>query len=58
MGFNRAIVSDQPGTTRDTIESILDINGYRVKFIDTAGYWESKNAIERIGVEKTNQRQL
>jgi len=47
-----AIVTDRPGTTRDLIESFLDLNGYPVKFIDTAGIRDSDDLIEKIGVEK------
>lgn len=47
-----AIVTNQPGTTRDLIESFVDIDGYPIKFIDTAGIRNSKNIVEKIGVEK------
>ena len=47
-----SIVTDQPGTTRDLIESFIDVGGYPVKFVDTAGIRKSKNTVEKIGVEK------
>ena len=49
----RAIVSNIPGTTRDTIEDELIIGGIRFRFIDTAGIRETEDSIERIGIEKT-----
>ena len=49
----RAIVSNIPGTTRDTIEDELIIGGIRFRFIDTAGIRETDDSIERIGIEKT-----
>jgi tRNA modification GTPase len=51
----RAIVSDIPGTTRDTIEETLNINGVLFRLIDTAGIREATDTIEAIGVEKTLQ---
>lgn len=49
----RAIVTSIPGTTRDTIEGIINIEGIAVKLIDTAGIRESKNPIEQIGIKRT-----
>lgn len=49
----RAIVTPVPGTTRDTIEEEVDIGGYLVRLIDTAGVRLSDNTIEKIGVERT-----
>ncbi len=48
----RAIVSDIPGTTRDTIEDTFTLNGTLYRFIDTAGIRESGDTIERIGIER------
>jgi len=53
---NRAIVSDIAGTTRDTIEEVLNIDGILFRLIDTAGIRESKDAIEVIGVEKSMEK--
>ena len=50
---DRAIVSDQHGTTRDTIEDTLDINGISFRFIDTAGLRKTKNKIEQMGIQRT-----
>ena len=48
-----AIVTDLPGTTRDTIEISLDINGYKVILIDTAGLRETSDQIEIEGIKRT-----
>ena len=47
-----AIVTNIPGTTRDTIETFLDIGGYPVKLVDTAGIRKSNDVVEKIGIEK------
>ena len=49
----RAIVSDIHGTTRDTIEDTIDINGVTFRFIDTAGIRQTTDTIEQIGIERT-----
>jgi len=51
-GKDVAIVTNQPGTTRDLIESFVDIDGYPFRFVDTAGIRESKDIVEEIGVKK------
>tara|TARA_B110001454_G_scaffold211299_1_gene226804 strand:- start:60 stop:1400 length:1341 start_codon:yes stop_codon:yes gene_type:complete len=53
LGVNRSIVADIPGTTRDTIESILEIGGHKIVLIDSAGSWESIDEIESMGIAKT-----
>ena len=50
---DRAIVSDIHGTTRDTIEDTIDINGVTFRFIDTAGLRETTDTVEKIGIERT-----
>ncbi len=52
----RAIVSDIAGTTRDTIEEILNINGVEFRLVDTAGIREATDQIESLGVEKTMEK--
>ena len=56
LNEERAIVSEIAGTTRDTIEEILNINGIQFRLIDTAGIREATDAIEAIGVEKTMEK--
>ena len=53
LGEDRAIVSDVHGTTRDTIEETLNIDGVLFRFIDTAGLRETDEVIEKIGIERT-----
>lgn len=50
---DRAIVSDIAGTTRDTIEEVMNLNGTLFRFIDTAGIRETSETIEKIGIERT-----
>ena len=52
----RAIVSDIAGTTRDTIEEVLNIEGTAFRFIDTAGIRETTDVIEEIGVKKAKEK--
>ncbi len=51
----RAIVSDIHGTTRDTIEDTIDIQGITFRFIDTAGIRQTVDTVEQIGIERTYQ---
>ena len=56
LGFERAIVYDQPGTTRDVIATKTAIQGWPVTFVDTAGLRSTQNRVESIGIEKARQR--
>ena len=56
LGEDRAIVSDIAGTTRDTIEETLNINGILFRFIDTAGLRETEETIEKIGIERSYKK--
>lgn len=53
---DRAIVSDIPGTTRDTVEETCIIDGILFRFIDTAGIRESCDEIERLGIERARKK--
>ena len=55
LNEERAIVSDKKGTTRDTIEEFVTINGISLKLIDTAGIRDTTDEIEKIGVEKSKK---
>ena len=50
---DRAIVSDIPGTTRDTVEETMIVDGVRYRFIDTAGLRESDDTVEKLGIERS-----
>jgi len=52
-GRNVSIVTNIPGTTTDLIESLVEVKGYQLRFIDTAGIRKHKNPIEKIGITKT-----
>jgi tRNA modification GTPase len=53
LGDDRAIVTEIPGTTRDTIEEQMEVAGYRIVLTDTAGIRESDDVVEQIGVQRT-----
>lgn len=53
VGDDRAIVSDVPGTTRDTVEETMVLGGVLFRFIDTAGIRSSSDTVERLGIERT-----
>ena len=55
LGHDRAIVSPQPGTTRDTIEETANIRGIPVVFVDTAGLREARDEIETEGIRRSHQ---
>lgn len=54
-GEQRAMVSDIAGTTRDTIESVVNIAGVRFRFIDTAGLHATADKLEQMGIERTHE---
>jgi tRNA modification GTPase len=56
LNENRAIVSEIAGTTRDTIEEVINIDGILFRLIDTAGIRESEDLIELMGVEKSREK--
>ncbi|MDX8516058.1 tRNA uridine-5-carboxymethylaminomethyl(34) synthesis GTPase MnmE [Mesorhizobium captivum] len=51
-----AIVTDEPGTTRDLLEVVLDLNGMRVRIVDTAGLRETAGKVETIGIERARAK--
>ncbi len=55
LGYDRAIVTAVPGTTRDTIEEKLRIGGLVLRLIDTAGLRESDDLVEQLGVERSRR---
>lgn len=56
LNEDRAIVSEVPGTTRDSIEDTIALNGIAFRFIDTAGLRESSDLVETIGIERTYEK--
>ena len=56
LNEDRALVSEIPGTTRDTIEDEMNISGIKFRFIDTAGIRYTEDIIEAMGVERTHEK--
>jgi tRNA modification GTPase len=56
LGYERAIVSARPGTTRDVIEEVISLRGYPLRLVDTAGIRESDDEIERAGMARTRRQ--
>lgn len=53
LGFERAIVSEVAGTTRDTVEEVINLRGLPLRLIDTAGMREAADPLERAGIERS-----
>jgi tRNA modification GTPase len=56
LGFERAIVSDSPGTTRDTIEETINLLGIPLRLVDTAGVREAADPLEALGIQRTTRQ--
>ncbi|MBQ3766788.1 MAG: tRNA uridine-5-carboxymethylaminomethyl(34) synthesis GTPase MnmE [Bacteroidales bacterium] len=56
VGEDRALVSDIAGTTRDTIEEVINLGGILFRFIDTAGIRETEETVEKMGIDRTYRK--
>ncbi len=56
LGEERAIVSEVPGTTRDTVEETITLDGILFRFIDTAGLRDSSDSVEKIGISRSYRK--
>jgi len=54
-GYDAAIVTDVPGTTRDTVKEVIDVDGLPVHITDTAGLRNSDDAVEKIGIQRAQK---
>jgi tRNA modification GTPase len=55
LGYDRAIVSERPGTTRDTIEEVINLRGIPIRLLDTAGLRDSTDELEQEGMARTER---
>jgi tRNA modification GTPase len=53
LGYNRALVTDIPGTTRDTLEEVFEIEGIPIRLVDTAGLGEARDTLDAAGMERS-----
>jgi tRNA modification GTPase len=58
LGFERAIVSAQPGTTRDVVEETVLLRGWSLRLIDTAGLRDTEDPVEREGIARARQQRV
>jgi tRNA modification GTPase len=58
VGYRRAIVFDEPGTTRDVVQADTALDGWPIRFADTAGLREGAESLEQLGIEKTREQML